>query len=150
MSVYDKRLQSIVNRTLRLVREAKPVFGEEFTASEAAISFCEMRMAGKEREEFMVLYLNSQHQLIEDRIEFVGTINSAAVYPREIAKRCLELNAAAVILCHNHPSGLPEPSQADIRLTGEIKRALALFDISTLDHIIVGNESVSLARRGLI
>lgn len=121
MSVYDERLQSIVDRTLKLIREAQPKYNEEYNEASAAMNFCELRMAGKEREEFMVMYLNSQHQLIEDRIEFVGTIDSAAVYPREIAKRCLEVNAAAVILCHNHPSGNLEPSQADIRLTGKSK-----------------------------
>ncbi len=150
MSVYDERLQSIVDRTLKLIREAQPKYDEGYTEASAAMNFCELRMAGKEREEFMVMYLNSQHQLIEDRIEFVGTIDSAAVYPREIAKRCLEVNAAAVILCHNHPSGNLEPSQADIRLTGEIKSALALLDIRLLDHIIVGGGSISLAQRGAI
>lgn len=147
---YDNRLESIVERTLKLVRESRPVFGTAFTEASAAKNFCELKMAGKEREEFLVLYLNSQHQLIKDHIEFVGTINSAAVYPREIAKRCLELNAAAVILCHNHPSGLLEPSQADIRITGEIKRALALFDIRVLDHIIVGEGTLSFAARGIL
>jgi len=147
---YNNRLDSIVERTLKLVRESRPVFGATFSELSTAKAFCELKLAGKQREEFLVLYLNSQHQLIEDKIEFVGTINSAAVYPREIAKRCLELNAASVILCHNHPSGLVEPSQADIRLTSEIKRALALFDISTLDHIIVGDNSLSFAARGLL
>lgn len=150
MTVYDERLQSIIDRTLRLVREARPAFNESFTESSAAMQFCELRMAGKEREEFMVMYLNSQHQLIEDRIEFVGTINSTAVYPREIAKHCLKVNAAAVILCHNHPSGSLEPSHADIRLTEEIKQGLKFLDVSLLDHIIVGDGATSLAQRGAI
>jgi DNA repair protein RadC len=82
---------------------------------------------------------------------FNGTIDGASVYPREVVKRALACNAAAVILTHNHPSGVAEPSQADIQITERIKKALALVDIRVLDHIILaGMENVSFAERGLI
>lgn len=143
---FELRMQ--VNRCLHRVRESKPVFDVKVEGANDAVQFCELRMASAEREEFMVMYLNSQHGLIKDIVEFKGTINSAAVYPREIAKRCLELNAAAVILCHNHPSGETSPSDADIHITEQIAKALALFDINVLDHIIVGSRGFSLAQSG--
>jgi len=82
---------------------------------------------------------------------FNGTIDAASVYPREVVKRALEHNAAAVILAHNHPSGIAEPSQSDERITEKLKQALALIDVRILDHFIIGNgETVSLAERGLM
>jgi len=82
---------------------------------------------------------------------FFGTIDTTSVYPREIVKRCLELNAAAVIFAHNHPSGIPEPSKADIDITQRLVKALALVDINVLDHIVVGGaDAVSFAERGMI
>ena len=98
-----------------------------------------------------VCFLDTRHRVIVLETLFYGTINSAAVYPREILKRALALNASAVILSHNHPSGDPEPSQADIRITQTIKQALELIDIKCLDHMIVGQgQIVSLAERGLL
>ena len=97
------------------------------------------------------MFLNNQHQLIKDEILFSGTIDGASVYPREVAKRALELNAAAVIFAHNHPSGHPEPSSADRAITKRLSGSLELFDIRVLDHIVVGGaETVSFAERGLI
>ena len=95
--------------------------------------------------------LNSQHQLIAFRVMFTGTINSAAVYPRELIKQVMKDNAAAVILVHNHPSGIAEPSHADIRLTSEIKSAMGMIDVPVLDHFVVGDkETISFAQRGLL
>ena len=95
--------------------------------------------------------LNSQHHLIAFRTLFTGTLNAAAVYPREIVKQVIDDNAAAVILVHNHPSGVSDPSDADIRLTRDVKHALNLIDVSVLDHFIVGDNSVfSLAQKGLM
>ncbi len=82
---------------------------------------------------------------------FSGTIDGAAVYPREVVKRCLHNNAAAVIFAHNHPSGIAEPSQADVSITQRLKSALSTIDVRVLDHIVVGGKDVvSLAERGLI
>lgn len=113
--------------------------------------FLQIKMLGLEQEVFALLLLDSQHQLIVYRPMFSGTINSAAVYPRELVKQALKDNAAAVILVHNHPSGVAEPSQADVALTKEVVAAMALVDISVLDHFIVGaGYVVSLSQRGLM
>lgn len=102
-------------------------------------------------EVFCCLYLDNRHRLIEFEELFRGTIDGAAVHPREVLRRALEHNAAAVILAHNHPSGIAEPSRADELITLRLRDALALVDIRVLDHIIVaGPEAISLAERGLI
>ncbi len=94
-------------------------------------------------------FLDTQHRIIRYESLFRGTLDSASVYPREVAKRALELHAGAVILAHNHPSGVAEPSDADRRITERLKDALALFDVRVLDHFVVGDgEVVSFAERG--
>lgn len=113
--------------------------------------FLQLRLAKQEREVFAVIFMDSQHRVIEYREVFYGTIDAASVYPREVVKLALELNAAALVLSHCHPSGVPEPSQADIRITKRLTEALALMDIRVLDHFIIGGaESVSMAERGLL
>lgn len=98
-----------------------------------------------------MLFLDARHRLIEYAEMFRGAIDSASVYPREVVKEALRLNAAAVILSHNHPSGNPEPSQVDKVLTQRLKEALGLVDVRVLDHVIVaGSATESLAERGLI
>lgn len=100
---------------------------------------------------FALLMLDNKHHTLEFRELFRGTLDGASVYPREVVKVCLEHNAAAVILVHNHPSGDPEPSQADRVLTRKLQDALNLVDIRTLDHIVVGHEGcVSLAEQGYL
>jgi DNA repair protein RadC len=96
------------------------------------------------------MLLNTQHQLIEYRELFFGSIDSASVYPREVVKTVLEVNASAVIFAHNHPSGIAEPSESDKRITKRLKDALALIETRVLDHIVVGRDSVSFAERGLL
>ncbi len=110
------------------------------------------RFAGLEREEFVVVFLDSQHKVIAAECLFKGTIDSASIYPREVVKAALGHNAAAVVLAHNHPSGSPEPSQADIKITNRLIEALNLMNIRTLDHIVVGAQDAmcSFAERGLI
>lgn len=107
---------------------------------------------GCEREEFVVMLLDSQHRQLHIETVFVGTISAAPVYPREIIKLVMRYNAAAVILAHNHPSGVPEPSNADRRVTTRIKDALNTVDVSLLDHFVMTSEgtdrSVSFAERG--
>lgn len=121
-----------------------------FTDVDAVKVYIQRQMAGLKQEVFAVLFLDSQHQLLAFRKLFFGTINAAAVYPREIVKQAMADNAAAVILVHNHPSGVAEPSQADISITTQIQKALALVDIRVLDHFVVGATTVSFAQRGLI
>ncbi len=103
-----------------------------------------------EREQFRVLFLDNRHRLIRDETLFQGTIDQAVIHPREIVKQALAYNAAAVILAHNHPSGIGEPSRADIEMTHKIAQALELVEIRLLDHLIVGDEVVSIAERGVI
>ena len=125
--------------------------GNSFTAPHETISYLSLKHAELEHEVFSVLFLDNRNRLLAYEAMFRGTIDGASVYPREVVKQALAVNAAAVILTHNHPSGVAEPSQADIQITERIKKALALVDIRVLDHIIVaGMENVSFAERGLI
>lgn len=125
--------------------------GAEFTSPAVVKDYLRTKLAGLEHEVFAVLFLDTRHRLIEYVEMFRGTIDSAAVYPREVVKTALQLNAAAVIVSHNHPSGNPEPSSADMALTRRLTDALALVEVRTLDHIVVGGEStVSFAERGLL
>lgn len=122
-----------------------------FTSPELVISYLRLRLEQQDREHFLVLYLDNQNQLISSEILFIGTINATEVHPREIARSALKHNAAAVILAHNHPSGHAEPSKADRYLTETIADSLSIFDIRTLDHIVIGHsEVVSFAERGWI
>lgn len=123
--------------------------GASFFDVEAAKEYALIHCADHEREYFSVLFLDAKHRLIAHDFIFTGTVHGSAVYPREIVKEALRRNAVAVILAHNHPSGDPEPSQADLAITKRIREALDLMDINVLDHVIVGSESVvSLAQRG--
>ena len=135
----------------RQVIEQKMQRGEAFTSPEAVKDYLRAKLAGFEHEVFAVLFMDTQHRLIEYAEMFRGTIDGASVYPRELAKEALRLNAAAVIVSHNHPSGSPEPSGADRTLTQRLKEALGLVDVRVLDHIIVaGTDATSFAERGLI
>lgn len=114
-------------------------------------NFLVMQLAMEQREVFGVVFLDRQNRVIAFERMFFGTIDATSVYPREVVKRSLELNAAAVIFAHNHPSGIPEPSKADIDITQRLLKALALVDINVLDHIVVGGaDAVSFAERGMI
>lgn len=145
-----KQEQAIINQAISIL-ESKILTGATITSPSAAIELLRLRLATKEHEVFAVVFLSTQHQVIEVNEMFNGTINAASVYPREVAKRALEVNAAAVIFSHNHPSDIAEPSQADISLTNRLQSGLALFDISVLDHIIVTKSGFcSFAERGLL
>ncbi|MGI2002083.1 RadC family protein [Shewanella frigidimarina] len=111
--------------------------------------FLQYKMAYLEHEVFGVIFLNTQHEVIEYKELFRGTLDSASVYPREVVKETLNYNAAAVIFAHNHPSGVAEPSEADRRITERLQSALRFIDVSVLDHIVIGlSETVSFAKRG--
>jgi DNA repair protein RadC len=122
-----------------------------FSSVEETALFLTSHLRDEEREVFALLLMDSQHQLIEYKPLFYGSIDSAAVYPRDIVKLVLDKQAAAVILTHNHPSGVAEPSQADKQITQRVKSALALIDVAVLDHLVVGDgQIVSFAQRGLL
>tara|TARA_R110000737_G_scaffold282984_1_gene289642 strand:+ start:4213 stop:4707 length:495 start_codon:yes stop_codon:yes gene_type:complete len=128
----------------------KYVKKDSYTSSQATKDFLSFKLGKYEREIFAVMLLDSQHKLIDYQELFFGTINAASVYPREVVKAVLAENAAAVIFAHNHPSGEVEPSQADIAITNRLKDALALIDVSVLDHIVIGEQATSFAERGLL
>lgn len=108
-----------------------------------------MKLGSREYEVFVVVMLDTQHRLIEALEMFRGTIDAASVYPREVVKEVLARNASAVILAHNHPSGVAEPSAADRLLTDRLKNALSLVDVRVLDHLVVaGADITSFAERG--
>ena len=108
-------------------------------------------LATEEREVFGIILLDSQHGVLGFEILFHGTIDTASVYPREVIKSVLNANAAAVILTHNHPSGRPEPSTADVALTKRLETALETVEVRLLDHLVIGGaDSVSFAERGLL
>ncbi len=107
--------------------------------------------AGLNHEQFGIVFLDNRHRVVEVKIMFKGSIDSAMVHPREVVREALDLNAAAVVLFHNHPSGGCEPSMADIKITKMLKEALALFDIRIIDHLLVaGVKCVSFAERGAL
>jgi DNA repair protein RadC len=125
--------------------------GEALSDPDVTRRFLQLKLKHYAREVFACIFLDNQHRLLRYEELFFGTIDGASVHPREVVKRSLELNAAALILAHNHPSGIAEPSQADRRITERLKSALALVDIRVLDHLIVGDgEVTSFAELGLI
>jgi DNA repair protein RadC len=143
-------LQAAVEIARRQLSETMRA-GPSLASPKATRDYLSARLRDLEHEVFCCLYLDKRHRLIQCEDLFRGTIDGASVHPREIVKLALQRNSAAVIIAHNHPSGVPEPSQADEYITQRIKEALALVDIRLLDHIIIGDSSsVSLAERGSI
>ncbi|MTD28866.1 RadC family protein [Erwinia sorbitola] len=119
------------------------------SSSEQMLDFLNSSLAHREREIFQVVFFDNQHRVIHTSEMFSGTLNSVEVHPREIVREALKRNAAALILAHNHPSGLAEPSRADRTITKQIVSACALMNIRVLDHMVIGRgEYVSFAERG--
>ncbi len=144
------QLQAVVEMTTRYLSETLTK-GDVMESPDHTRHYLSSRLRDKEREVFLILYLDTQHRVILDEILFEGTINSASIYPREIVKRALFHNSSAVIVAHNHPSGIAEPSLSDKSITKRINDALAMVDIRLLDHFVVGDGCVvSFAERGLI
>jgi DNA repair protein RadC len=139
--------RELVKRWLHEELQARSVFASPTAVGE----FLKIHFAGREYESFVVLYLDAQNRLIEAEEMFRGTLTQTSVYPREIVKCALRMNAASVVLSHNHPSGAAEPSRADESLTKTLKAALSLIDVRVLDHIIIaGPVALSLAERGML
>lgn len=128
-----------------------PVVGETIRSPSDTELYLKLKLGRIEHELFAVVYLDNRHRVIDYAELFRGTIDGTSVYPREVVKESLRHNAAAVILAHNHPSGIAEPSSADERITKRIRAALELVDIRLLDHLIIAaNNVTSLANRGLL
>ncbi|HIC2037005.1 TPA: RadC family protein [Enterobacter soli] len=138
-----------------IIHQARELLTQRLYRNESLNSPCEtesylaLQLGDREQEVFAVVFLDSQNHVIQYREMFHGTIASTTVYPREIARLALSLNAAAVICSHNHPSGHPEPSEADRAITERIQQTMELVDVHVLDHIVVGGgQTVSFAKRG--
>jgi len=141
-----------------IVRQASEIMKRHLISDRTVLSspmdtreYLQLQIAHLEHEVFGVIFVTNRNQIIDDRIMFRGTIDGAAVYPREIAKEALRLNASGLVLYHNHPSGVSEPSRADRDITERITQAIGLFDMRVLDHLIVASDhATSMAERGLI
>lgn len=144
------QLQAVLEMARRHLSEVL-VQGDVFTRADEVKQFLQCQLQQRQQEVFAALFLDSQHRLLAYEELFRGTVDSAAVYPREVAKRALEHNAAAVILAHNHPSGFAEPSQADKSITRDLQQSLRLLDIRVLDHMVIGRgQVVSFVELGLL
>ena len=140
-------VMEVARRALAQQMAAAPVFD----SPQRVKDYLGLQLAGRSQEVFAVLFLDAQHRLLRLEELFQGTLTQTSVYPREVLKRALALNAGAVVLAHNHPSGLAEPSRADEYLTQTLKTALKMIDVQVLDHIVVGQgQAVSMAERGLL
>jgi DNA repair protein RadC len=140
-------VMELARRALSRELSAQPVF----TSPQMVKDYLSMKLGALPHEVFAVMFLDSQQRLISCEEMFRGTLSQTSVYPREVVKRALALNAASVILAHNHPSGVLEPSRADELLTQTLKSSLALVDVRVLDHFVVGAAgALSFAERGLL
>ncbi len=143
-------LKALPELARRYFEESLPV-GASIRSPADTQSFLHAKLRHLPHEMFCCLYLDNRHRVLRFDPLFRGTIDGTSVYPREVVKEALAINAAAVILAHNHPSGVAEPSQADERITQRLKSALDLVDIRLLDHLIIGQaQTTSLASRGLL
>ena len=144
------QLQAVLEMSKRYFQES--MFRENVLDSPDVVkTYLHQLLRDETYEQFLIVYLDNQHRVICHEVLFTGTIDAAAVYPRVVIDAVIKHKAAAVIFAHNHPSGISEPSHADINLTNKLKQALTLIDVRTLDHFVVGyNEVVSFAERGLL
>ena len=124
--------------------------GDVLQDPDAVRLYLTSKLRDRKAEVFSCVFLDNRHRVIEYEELFHGTIDGASVYPREVVRQAIHHNAAAVILAHNHPSGVAEPSQADERITQRLKEALALVDVRVLDHFVIGDQVVSFVERGLL
>lgn len=144
-------LLKAVQEMQRRYLAAEMEHGTPLTSPETTRAFIKTRLYHYPHEVFACLFLDNRHHVLRYEELFRGTIDGASVHPREVVRRALELGAAAVIFAHNHPSGITEPSQADLRITQRLKDALSLVEVRVLDHLIIGDgDGISFAERGLL
>ncbi|MDR6263341.1 DNA repair protein RadC [Roseobacter sp. N2S] len=136
----------IIEAAAHSLAQAKVLNTDVLSSWSALMTYCKTAMAHRETEQFRILFLDRKNVLIADEPQQQGTVDHVPVYPREVAKRALELNASALILVHNHPSGNPEPSQADIDMTLLVEQALQAIGVTVHDHVIIGAETDSSFR----
>ncbi|KRW82236.1 RadC family protein [Marinobacter sp. P4B1] len=146
----DVEKQSVITLAMKVL-SIKHRAGRVLSKPDETRDFLRLRLADYRNEVFGCLFLDNRHRIIAVRELFQGTIDGASVYPRVVVQQAMEVNAAAVVFFHNHPSGVAEPSHADEAITRRLKDALALVDVRVLDHFVVSaGESVSFAERGLL
>ncbi len=146
----DTEKQSVVMLAMKVLL-IKHRVGRTLSSPEETRNFLRLRMADYRNEVFGCLFLDNRHRILEVIELFQGTIDGSSVHPRVVVQKALEINAAAMLFFHNHPSGVAEPSHADEAITRRLKEALALVDVRVLDHFVVtAGESVSFAERGLL
>ncbi|MEE9310710.1 MAG: DNA repair protein RadC [Cocleimonas sp.] len=143
------QMQAVVEMSRRYLEE-KIHRGDAMDNADDVKNYLQSRLQHYPFEVFSCLFLDNKHRVIEYEELFRGTIDGASVHPREVVRRVLHHNAAAIILAHNHPSGVAEPSQSDKLITQKLKQALEMIDVRVLDHFIIGDEMVSFAERGLL
>lgn len=144
------QLQAVLEMSRRALQEEMRC-GDALCSPRAVRDYLRLLLGGRQQEVFLALFLDTQHRVIASEELFHGTLSQTSVYPREVVKRALAHNAAALILAHNHPSGVAEPSQSDRLLTDALKQALGLVDVRVLDHFVVaGGQTLSFAEKGLI
>lgn len=144
------QLQAVMEMARRALKEQAKQ-RDALSSPQAVRDYLRLQLASREYEVFMAVFLDTQNRVITMEELFRGTLRETSVYPREVVKRALQLNASALIFAHNHPSGVAEPSRADEAITRALKQALALVDVRVLDHFIVADGGgVSLAERGLM
>jgi DNA repair protein RadC len=144
------QVQAVLEMSRRALRETLDR-GPALSSPQAVRDYLRLRLQGRTHEVFVAVFLDAQNRVLEVEELFRGTLTQTSVFPREIVKRALHFNAAAIIFAHNHPSGVAEPSRADEALTQTLKHTLALVDVKVLDHFVVGGDSaMSFAERGLI
>lgn len=143
------QLQAVLEMARRHLGEAL-LRQQQLTSPTMSRDYLQALLRDRSQEVFGCLMLDNRHRVIAFRELFFGSISSATIHPREVVKQALEDNAAAVILAHNHPSGVAEPSQSDIQITRRLIDALALVDVRVLDHLVIGDEVVCFSERGLI
>ena len=147
----ESKEDAILRHAMSIMETRVRKYDLSFTNPNTVKQYVVGKLSTLEHEVFGIMFLNNQNQLIEYEEMFRGTIDGASVYPREVVKRALELNSAAIIFTHNHPSGITEASEADKQITSRLKQGLELVDIRVLDHVIVaGTETTSFAELGLI
>ena len=144
------QLQAVLEMSRRALKEEMQR-GDALNSPRAVRDYLQLLLGSRHQEVFLVLFLDTQHRVIASEELFHGTLSQTSVYPREVVKRALAHNAAAVILAHNHPSGVAEPSQSDRLLTDALKQALGLVDVRVLDHFVVAvGQTLSFAEKVLI
>jgi DNA repair protein RadC len=143
----------IINQALQILErrlKSRRISDEQIQSPAAAGNYLKLMLAGEQREHFACLFMDNRHRLLKAEVLFHGSIDVANIHTREVVKRALQLNAAAIIVGHNHPSGVAEPSKADIEITKRLKDALDLVQVRLLDHFILGeDEPMSMSKNNL-